>query len=497
MLAVNKHMGLTIDPSGIRYVTVKKKKEWEVEKYGFFPFTEAVTDGEKFYASNELREQLKAWVKSEKIYGTAVTLSMPTSHIIIRKLQVGTVNARELDQLVDLEVETTLHLPFADPVYDYLAATSTEDSTEVLVYASRHNWIEQCNELLNDVGLKVKTAELSSMALARTIQEVLNEPLEDTMLLHLDKESTEVYLFHNDLPVFMRVLNEYSHQEVIEKGLTPELIGSINAELSRLLNFYQYSIRNGESRITKVVVSGERRGQENLLSEFREEQPDIQVDVFDFDAIDYIVPFGLAIRERGSKSVNLLPESTPIKTSIPLTFVAIGLAWILCLGVILTLYMMNQSDIKDHESELAALKETASGLELQISELSKDKYTDPTKFIEFVNKHKMFAKDVWWQLDSRLPISEELEASNLTSMEYTYLLKETDSLKVQVSFHEFHEIAKYLIELRKISFVEDVKLESFTPDTVNEGDRWIGTYKIQWKNDLNDTGQKEGEYADG
>ncbi|MNW53326.1 hypothetical protein D3C74_308840 [compost metagenome] len=158
---------------------------------------------------------------------------------------------------------------------------------------------------------------------------------------------------------------------------------------------------------------------------------------------------------------------------------------------------MNQSDIKDHESELAALNETASGLELQISELSKDKYTDPTEFIEFVNKHKMFAKDVWWQLDSRLPISEELEASNLTSIEYTYQLKETDSLKVQVSFHEFHEIAEFLIELRKISFVKDVKLESFTPDTVNESKRWIGTYKIQWKNDLNDNGQKEGEFADG
>lgn len=480
MLAVNRHMGLTIDHSGIRYVTVKKKKEWVVEKYGFFPFSEDVTDGDQIHASEILRDQLKAWVKSEKIHGMTVTLSIPTSHIIIRKLEVGTVNARELDQLIELEVETTLHLPFSDPVYDYLAATSTEHTTEALVYASRHNWIEQCSELLKDVGLKVKHAEISSLALARTIQDAQNETLTDTLLLHLDKTSTEVYLFYNDQPVFMRVINEYGHQEVVERGITPELIVSINAEISRLLNFYQYSIRNGESRITRVIVSGERRGRENLVAEFRAEQPDIQVDVFEFEAVDYMIPFGLAIRDRGSQTVNLMPASATSNKVFPVALLVTGIVWTLFLITLLTMYASNKSEIKDHQTEITVLNDKAAGLELQISALSSgDKVqSNPQDVIDFYQSHKLYARDVYIYLWSRLPFE-----AHFTSIKYKYQLADTDSLTVQISFKEFHEISDYLVSLRTIPFVEDVKLQAFTPDTVNEDnpDGWIGEYLIKWK----------------
>lgn len=476
MLAVNRHMGLTIDPSGIRYVTVKKKKEWVVEKYGFFPFTEDVSDGDQINASKGLRDQLKAWIKNEKIYGMTVTLSIPTSHIIIRKLEVGTVNARELDQLIELEVETTLHLPFSDPVYDYLAATSTEHTTEALVYASRHNWIEQCSELLKDAGLKVRYAEISSLALARTIQEVQSEPLKDTMLLHLDKESTEVYLFHNDQPVFMRVINEYGHQEVVEKGLTPELIVSINAELSRLLNFYQYSIRNGESRITRVIVSGERRGRENLVAEFRAEQQDIHVDIFEFEAVDYMIPFGLAIRDRGSQSINLLPEPSTSKKMFPLTLVVTALIWVLCLGVILTLYMSNKNAIKEHESEIVELSDKAALLELQLTELNNksESYSNPQEVIDYLKEHKQYYIEVWDELVFAMPSDTQF-----TNIDYS----NPGSLQLTFKTKDLQDISDYLVSLRAMSFTENVKLSSFVKKDGKDDsdDTWYAQYSLKWK----------------
>lgn len=478
MLAFKRHMGLTIDSSGIRYVTVvKKKKEWVVEKYGFFPFTENVTDGDHINASQVLRDQLKAWIKQEKIHRMAVTLSIPTSHIIIRKLEVGTVNARELDQLIELEVETTLHLPFSDPVYDYLVATSTEQTTEALVYASRPNWIEQCSELLKDAGLKVKYAEISSLALARTIQEVQIEPFKDTMLLHLDKESTEVYLFHNDQPVFMRVINEYGHQEVVEKGLTPELIVSINAELARLLNFYQYSIRNGESRITRVIVSGDRHGRENLVAEFRMEQPDIHVDIFEFEAVDYMIPFGLAIRDRGSQRVDLMPRKASTREKVfPVTVVVTALVWVLCLGVILTLYMDNKNAIKAHQTEITELNDIAALLELQLSEMNNNSqsYSNPQEVIDYLKKHKQYFIEVWDELVFAKP-SDTI----LTIIDYS----NPGELQLTFEATDLQDISDYLASLRAMSFTENVKLISFVKKDGQSGNdaTWNAQYSLKWK----------------
>lgn len=467
-------MGLTIDPSGIRYVTVKKKKEWVVEKYGFFPFSEDVTDGDQIHASEILRDQLRAWVKSEKIHGMTVTLSIPTSHIIIRKLEVGTVNARELDQLIELEVETTLHLPFSDPVYDYLAATSTEHTTEALVYASRHNWIDQCSELLKDAGLKVKYAEISSLALARTIRDVQSEPLTDTMLLHLDKTSTEVYLFHNDQPVFMRVINEYGHQEVVERGLTPELIVSINAEISRLLNFYQYSIRNGESRITRVIVSGERRGRENLVAEFRTEQPDIQVDVFEFEAVDYMIPFGLAIRDHDSQTVNLLPESSASKKIFPLKLIVTAIIWVLCLSVILTLYASNKNAIKEYKSEMVELNDQIALLELQLSEQNDDSksYSNPSEVIDYLKEHKLYFLRVWDELTFAMPAG-----AYFTNIDYS----NPGSLQLTFRTADLQDISDYLVSLRAMSFTGNVQLVSFVKKDEDNDSIWYAQYLLKWK----------------
>ncbi|MNO57103.1 Competence protein A [compost metagenome] len=475
MFVANRQLGVTIDSSGIRYVLVRQKKGWEVEKIGFFPFAENAVDEEQIKLSVELQNQLKSWVKSEGIYGKPVTLSMPTSHIIIRKLQIGVVNARELDQIIDLEVETALHLPFSNPVYDYIAAASTEHSTDVLVYASRQSWIHQCNELLHDAGLKVKHAELSSTALARAIKFQHNEPLEDTMLLHLDKETTEVYLFHNGNPVFMRVINEYGHQEIVERGLTPELIGSINAEISRLLNFYQYSIHNGQAQITRMIVSGSRGGREQFVSAIKQDQPDIRVDVFDIelsglDSGDYIVPFGLAIRGKKNQGINLLPEMPASKIMLPVKLIIVATVWLLCLGTILALYMSNRSLIKSHKEEAEALSGKAALLEQQINELnsSSKNQSDPEAVIQYLQENKQEVVAVWDELAFELP-------SDADFVELDYSMP--GKLLLMIRCNELQDISDYLVSLRGMSFTGAAKLQSFAK---NKDNKWSVRYEIQW-----------------
>ncbi|CAM3478727.1 pilus assembly protein PilM [Paenibacillus lupini] len=483
MLDSSKRVGLTIDHGGVRYARVRKRKKgWEIEKTGFLPFADGVILEDQFTNMDELRSSLKDWVKKEKLAGTAVTLSIPTSQIIIRKLQVGTVNPKELNQLIHLEVETALHLPFEDPVYDYIAAGSAEQSTDVLVYASPQRWIKQSIDLLESVGLKVKFAELASTAFARAIQAQYKDSLDNTMLIHLDKANVEVYMFHQGHPVFMRVINEYDYSGASDGTFTPELISSINAEIARLLSFYQYSIYEGKDRIVQAIIAGELAGRTQLAAELQQVQPDMRVETVELESPlrkrvrrkldEYMIPFGLAIRDKTSQGINLMPEKARKTKQIPAKLLIAGIVWLLCLGAILALNTNNRLQISDYKHTLQVLKDQTALLEKQVTTQQAEGQVDadPQAVVQYIDENRQDAVAVLNELTSQLPYG-----SRLTNIEYN----KPGVIALTFKSQDLTALSTYLTSLRAMSFVGSVQLQSFA----DNGGVWFGSYEIHWKSE--------------
>ncbi|WP_336787122.1 pilus assembly protein PilM [Paenibacillus sp. MMO-177] len=481
MLDSSKRVGLTIDHGGVRYARVRKRKKgWEIEKTGFLPFADGVILEDQFTNMEELRSSLKEWVKKEKLNGTSITLSIPTSQIIIRKLQIGTVNSKELDQLINLEVETALHLPFEDPVYDYIAAGSEEQSTHVLVYASPQRWLKQCIELLESSGLKVKYVELASTAFARAIQARYIDSLENTMLIHLDKANVEVYMFHEGHPVFMRVINEYDYSGSIDGTFTPELIYSINAEISRLLSFYQYSIHDGNARINQAIIAGELAGRTQLAAELQQAQPDMRVETVELESPlrkrvrrkldEYMIPFGLAIRDKNAPGINLMPEKARKTTQIPAKLLVAGIVWLLCLGAILALNTNNRLQISDYEHTVQVIKDKTALLQQQMATQNTETQADadPQAVVKFINDNRQDAVAVLDELTNHLPYG-----SRLTTIEYN----KPGTLSLTFKSTDLTALSTYLTSLRAMPFTQTVHLQSFAD---NNG-QWVGSYEITWK----------------
>ncbi|MCM3627153.1 pilus assembly protein PilM [Paenibacillus glycanilyticus] len=492
MLDSNKRVGLTIDHGGVRYARVRKRKKgWEIEKTGFLPFADGVILDDQFTSIEELRTSLKDWVKKERLNGTSITLAIPTSQIIIRKLQVGTVHPKELNQLINLEVETALHLPFEDPVYDYIAAGSAEQSTDVLVYASPQKWIKQCIELLESAGLKVKIAELASTAFARAIQARYKDSLENTMLIHLDKANVEVYMFHQGHPVFMRVINEYDYSGSEDGMFTPELISSINAEISRLLSFYQYSIHDGQARIVQAIIAGELAGRTQLAAELQQAQPDMRVETVELESPlrkrvrrkldEYMIPFGLAIREKTSPGINLMPEKVRKTKQIPAKLLIAGIVWLLCLGAILALNTNNRLQISDYEHTVQVLRDKTSLLQQQLSSQNTEAEadSDPQAVVQFINEHRQDAAAVLDELTNHLPYG-----SRITALEYN----NPGRLALTFKSADLTALSTYLTSLRAMTFAGSVELQSFAD---NNG-QWFGSYEITWKTAPPDTQEATG-----
>lgn len=495
MFEGTNRIGLTIDHKGVRYAKAKKKKTWELEGCGFLPFAPGLIVEDEFIALEEIRNQLKHWVKAEKLVGASVTLAIPTSQVIIRKLNIETSNAKELKQLIELEIETALHLPFEKPVYDYVVTSSVDNKNEVLVYVSPLKWIQQCVSILEHAGLKIKVAELASTALARYVQKNMNTNLESTMLINLDYSNIEIYMFHNSEPVFMRVMNEYEQLSIEEDGLAPELIASINAEISRLLNFYQYSIHEGQSKITHTIVTGNVKGKEQLINEYSLLQPDMQVTSLSFDsssanlkgeaADDYRIAFGLAIRESKDKRINLLPEKIINKKQYSLQLLVVGALWLVCLIVIISLYAGAHSKINKQNTAAEALTQSNALLEQELSNLNKKSQleTDPESVIKSIQEHRQDAVMVLDQLHDHLPVGAAIQ-----TVEYS----KPGALSLIVKFTDMQQIAEYLTVLRTFSFSGGAILQGYTGTDTQQ----IARFEMKWKDQLESDGTQAGGTAE-
>ncbi|NIK77300.1 type IV pilus assembly protein PilM [Paenibacillus castaneae] len=500
MFESSNRIGLTIDQMGVRYVKAKKKKAREIESCGYLPFESGLIVEDQFTAIEILRDKLKHWVKSEKLTGASVTLSIPTSQVIIRKLTIESSNKKELKQLIELEIETALHLPFENPVYDYIVTASANGSSEVLVYVSPLKWIQQCVSLLESAGLRIRYCELASTALARAIKEKKAVPLTSAMLINLDKPNIEIYMFHDGNPVFMRVMNEYEEVAIKEEGLAPELIASMNAEISRLLNFYQYSIHEGQSKITDTLVSGYIKGREKLVSEFSQLQPEMKVEIVDFGSVlskekndveeDFRIPFGLAIRDGNAKGINLVPDRIINKKLFPAQLLVVSLIWLVCLITIVVLYTGNQSNLSRKEAETASLIRSNALLEQELANLNKKSQldADPLAVIKSIQDNRQDAVIVLDDLHDMLPIGAILQ-----TIEYS----KPGSVSLIVKFSDMKQIADYLYKMRTLPYSGGAILQGFTSTETQMTARLEMKWKGLLQNADGEGTQEGGEKSNG
>ncbi|MGF7049500.1 type IV pilus assembly protein PilM [Paenibacillus sp. DS2015] len=469
MLGLNtKWIGLTIEHTGIRYVKLKSKKTGRIDKKGFLPLQPGVIVDNQVVNVESFQKELSEWVRSEGLNGCAVSLAIPPSQIIIRKLSIPSINRKQVEQLAALEVETSLHLPFADPIYDYLEIEEDEDSTTLLVFAASRKLIENYVAMLETAGLKVQSVEISAMALARlfTLNNTDSESFSETMLIHLDHGLLDIYLFHSSHPVFMRTINlndryqsEDSNIEVNHstETLSYEQMVEIVAEVSRMMNFYQNSLYEGSSRLSDIIITGPNKSREQLSSELGQVLPEISVraigfesypdaDSFEPEINEFRVALGTALRAKGGFSIDLLPREDREAQLFP--YVAIGLFSLWIIGLLLSsvTYIQNRSESDSQVQGIQSMKERGTLLEAELASLNKDhgkEGSNPDDVIAALKQFRMNPVAVLDELSSYLP-----EGAVIRDISYV----QNSEISLAIDFVTMEDASAYLVKLRTLSF---------------------------------------------
>lgn len=483
---MQKLTGLSIEQSGIRYVRLTKKTK-DIEKYFFLPLETGVMEENQIRDRDALYKQLKTAVSNERLKGTEVFLSVPPSQMVIRKLSVPTTNSKQLEQLTQLEVETGLHLPFEQPVYDYVVTNTGDEETEILVFATPREVIQMYVDVVEDAGLKVAGVEISGTALSRLLSFGTNRELRETMLIQLEASYLDVYMFRNSHLVFMRTLSLYDLAG--DQGeITSLKLDEISAEIARMLNFYQYSLHDGEVRIQEIIVTGQEPLRRKLALELSTSLPEILVteETFhrtdtqlpaDIDYNEYRLAVGTALKPTGSYGIDLFPREDKEALYFPyIAMILVGI-WIIGIAATGTFYILNQGKISNQEQRITALQEQRQSIaeELHSVSVSGLGQGERKEIIQKIREHRDSPVSMLRELEQYMP-----KGALLKDVGYTY----GSAIEITLHMQQMEQASEYLTSLRQMSFVKDAMIANLasrqmnSTDVVQENGQYTAVYQV-------------------
>lgn len=322
--AKSRPIDLVINDHSIRYLELKNSGVPIPLKWGERYLPPGIVKEGKIVDYDTLLIILEQCIQTWKLRNRKVRFLVPNPFVTIRKITIPLdVQADEINGYLSLEIGASIHLPFEDPIFDFIVLPKQDDKQEILLFAAHRQHVIEYSELLTSLKLKPEAADLSSLALYR-LYHLLSKQTGDERLLMIqfDLDHVNMSIFENEIPFFMRhhALPYYEKEWDIHIGRSgfqqfsfigdgvelQQQLEDAYREMNKLVEFYQYSLHQGKSEITKVVVTGDHPLLDKVVDDLstRFEIPVEPLDATELDTEknkplprSHNLAFGLALKE--------------------------------------------------------------------------------------------------------------------------------------------------------------------------------------------------------
>lgn len=284
----SKVVNLVINDHCIRYAELKQKNPVLPLRFGqrFLP-PGLIADG-KINDFETLENILAECIDEWKINKREIRFTVPDSLVIIRKVTIpADVKEDEIHGYLYLELGSSIHLPFEDPVFDVISLGTVNQSQEILIFAAPEKFVAEYAELFRKGKLKPIAADISHLALYRLYhQQAMAADNEVLLSIQFDLDIVSMCLFEEQIPVFMRHIpgdlnenwklkrgREKGNQEYIYEGEISELtfqFEDIYRDISKLMDFYRYSLTQGKNEVSRILVNGDHPMLDRILADMKE-----------------------------------------------------------------------------------------------------------------------------------------------------------------------------------------------------------------------------------
>ncbi|MEH7106632.1 MULTISPECIES: type IV pilus biogenesis protein PilM [Bacillaceae] len=271
----NRIINLVISDHSIRLLELKQFNPPLAHRWSehFLP-AGIISDG-KIQNQDSLESILEECIDEWKIHRRQVRFIIPDSLVIIRKISVPSeIQDDEIKGYLYLELGSTIHLPFDEPVFDFYPLGSNGKTREILLFAAPEQNVMEYADLLSKLKLNPIAADISPLAIYRLYRQLDTELVNENLFaVQFDLTSVNLTIFERSVPLVMRQfplpfnMDQWKIKEDSGNNLVYNYIGNtdeldlqfddIFREINKLIDFYRYSLHKEHNQISKFLLYGD------------------------------------------------------------------------------------------------------------------------------------------------------------------------------------------------------------------------------------------------
>ncbi|KPL60814.1 type IV pilus biogenesis protein PilM [Rossellomorea vietnamensis] len=257
-------INIVISDQWIRFVELKSVSPLHIHHFGEKRIADGMISDGKIIEKEAFQAFLEECVQDWNLKKREVQFIVPNTQMIIRKMTISSdIEDDEVKSHLFLEIGTSIHLPFENPVFDVVVVGNKGDKKEIILVAAPEDIVMEYQKMLSDAHLKPVVADISPLAFYRYIHSLdLTHRENHEMLLYFNPSNVTVSIFHNHQPVFFRPISLREEREVMDERSYQEEFHSLQfddvmKEIDKVISFYRYTLTNDEAMINKVYVAGD------------------------------------------------------------------------------------------------------------------------------------------------------------------------------------------------------------------------------------------------
>jgi len=202
-------IGLDIGSSSVKMAHVRAAgAENRLRKFGVFPLPlDSIVDG-AIMDHAAVVEGIKTAMRELKVHEKDVAISLSGHSVIIKKVQLPTTTAEELEDSIQWEVEQYIPFDIKDVKIDFqVIGPLKEDPAkmDVLLVAAKTDLINDYMSVVKDAGLVPRMVDIDSLAAGNAFE--LTHPVSDEqvpMVVNVGASFMNINILHAGVPLFTR-----------------------------------------------------------------------------------------------------------------------------------------------------------------------------------------------------------------------------------------------------------------------------------------------------
>ncbi|MFI8685586.1 type IV pilus biogenesis protein PilM [Rossellomorea sp. NPDC077527] len=257
-------INIVISDLWIRFVELKSVSPLHIHQFGEKRIADGMISDGKIIEKEAFQAFLEECVLDWGMKKREVQFIVPNTQMIIRKMSISSdIEDDEVKSHLFLEIGTSIHLPFENPVFDVVVVGNKEDKKEIILVAAPEDIVMEYQQMLTGAHLKPVVADISPLAYYRYIHSLdMTQRESHEMLLYFSQSNVTVSIFHDHQPVFFRPIGLGDEREVVEERTYQNNFQSlpfddVMKEIDKVISFYRYTLTNDESTINKIYVAGD------------------------------------------------------------------------------------------------------------------------------------------------------------------------------------------------------------------------------------------------